>query len=110
MRETKINRLVIKFLGELGFALFSKKAKMLLYDEIPEFPPKPFLKNEKEVFCWNLMEPNKKENLVLHIGLVKEQGKEYFRIASWDYDNPLYTKKASIEELQGQVVCLLELR
>ena len=51
MRGTEINRLVIKFLRELGFALFSKKAKMLLYDEIPEFPPKPFLKNEKESFC-----------------------------------------------------------
>jgi len=107
MRCTEIDPLVIKFLKELGFALFTKRAKIKLKKEISEFSKDIFLENEKEILSWNLLNPGEKK-LILHIGLVEEPGRRYFRVASSSQDI-LYTKKVSIKDLQDKSAYLLGL-
>ncbi len=107
MSHAEIDPLVVKFLKELGFALFTKRAKIKLKNEISEFARDIFLEDEKEVFSWNLLSP-REEKLILHIGLVEEPGKRYFRVASSSQDI-LYTKKVSIKDLQNKSAYLLGL-
>jgi len=108
MRETEINRLVLKLLKAWGFALFAKKAKILLQDEIPEFSRDIFLSNDQEIFSWNLLKPDEKQTLVFHIDLIQKPGKSYFRLVSKNQE-VFYTKKPSIDNLQEKIVELLEL-
>lgn len=108
MRRTKVNHLVLKLLKAWGFALFAKKAKILLQDEIPKLSRDIFLGNDREIFSWNLLKPDEKQTLVFHIGLVQEHGKSYFRLVSRNQE-VFYTKKPSVNNLQEKIIELLEL-
>jgi hypothetical protein len=107
MRCTEISPLVIKFLKELGFALFTKRAKIKLKNEMSEFSKDILLEDQKEILSWNLLNPCENE-LILHIGLIEESGKRYFCVASSSEDI-LYTKKVSIRDLQNKSAYLLGL-
>jgi len=109
MSSGNIKVLVSKHLKQWGFALFSKKIKILPNNKVPEYLKDFFFNDEKAILGWNLLSPeglSQEKSLVIHVDWMRG---DYFRIISPYQEEFLYTERISLKELRNkiaQILCL----